>query len=36
MKEEITPLVGGFTGIIDVADKDYKEDYLDYLTEKYS
>lgn len=33
---EITPLVEGLTGIIEVSDKDHKEAYLDYLEEKYS
>lgn len=35
-KTPITPLVESLSGVIDVpADFDYKEEYRDYLSEKY-
>lgn len=34
-KVEITPFVESLSGVIDLADKNYKKDYSDYLNEKY-
>ena len=33
---EISPLVESLTGVIDLKNKDYRKDYTDFLSEKYS
>lgn len=33
---QITPLVESITGVIDLNNKDYRKDYTDYLSQKYS
>lgn len=35
-KSVITPLVESLTGVIDMKDKDYRKDYTDFLSKKYS
>jgi dsDNA-specific endonuclease/ATPase MutS2 len=35
-KTKISPLVKSLTGVIEHIDKDYKKDYKDFLSEKYS
>jgi dsDNA-specific endonuclease/ATPase MutS2 len=35
-KTKISPLVKSLTGVIEHIDKDYKKDYTDFLSEKYS
>ncbi|MDN3641795.1 DUF6364 family protein [Lutimonas halocynthiae] len=35
-KMKISPLVESLTGVIEHIDKDYKKDYTDFLSEKYS
>jgi len=35
-KTEITPLVESLTGVIDLKEKDYRKDYTDFLSQKYS
>ena len=35
-EDEITPLVKSLTGVIQLDDKDYKKDYVDFLNQKYS
>lgn len=35
-KVEVTPLVESLTGVIDLKDKDYRKDYTDFLSKKYS
>jgi len=35
-KIEISPLVKSLTGVIDLSDADYKKDYTDFLSQKYS
>ena len=32
----ISPLVKSLTGVISLQDKDYRKEYVDYLSEKYS
>lgn len=32
----ITPLVESLTGVIDIKEKDYRKDYTDFLSQKYS
>jgi dsDNA-specific endonuclease/ATPase MutS2 len=34
-KVEITPFVESLSGVINISKEDYKEDYSDYLNEKY-
>jgi len=34
-KVEITPFVESLSGVIHLSDNDYKNDYSDYLNEKY-
>ncbi|MDQ8006751.1 MAG: DUF6364 family protein [Pedobacter sp.] len=34
-KSKVTPLVESLTGVIKLEDKDYKEEYIDYLEKKY-
>lgn len=34
-KPKITPLVESLTGVLDLDNKDYKKDYIDYLDNKY-
>ncbi|MGK2862493.1 MAG: DUF6364 family protein [Chitinophagaceae bacterium] len=33
---QITPLVESLTGVIDLNIKDYRKDYTDFLSQKYS
>ncbi len=33
---EISPLVKSLTGVIDLNKKEYRKDYTDFLSEKYS
>lgn len=35
-KVKISPLVESLTGVIKLEDKDYKKDYTDFLSQKYS
>jgi hypothetical protein len=35
-KSVITPLVESLTGVIDMKDKDYRKDYTDFISKKYS
>ncbi|MCF6184202.1 MAG: DUF6364 family protein [Bacteroidales bacterium] len=35
-KKKISPLVKSLTGVIKLEDKDYKKNYADFLSEKYS
>lgn len=35
-KAEVTPLVESLTGVIDLKEKDYRKDYADFLSQKYS
>ncbi len=35
-KSKVTPLVESLTGVIDLKEKDYKKDYTDFLSQKYS
>jgi len=35
-KTKISPLVESLTGVISVEDSDYKKEYADYLSKKYS
>ncbi len=35
-KPEISPLVESLTGVIKIKNKDYKKDYSDFLSKKYS
>jgi hypothetical protein len=35
-KTKISPLVESLTGVISLEDTDYKKDYADYLSKKYS
>ena len=35
-KSVITPLVESLTGVIDMKGKDYRKDYTDFLSQKYS
>jgi len=34
--DEISPLVKSLTGVVQLNDKDYKKDYIDFLNQKYS
>ncbi len=34
--DEISPLVKSLTGVVQLDDKDYKKDYIDFLNQKYS
>lgn len=33
---EISPLVESLTGVIDLSEKNYRKDYTDFLSKKYS
>lgn len=35
-ENEITPLVESLTGVVEIEEKDYRKDYTDFLTEKYT
>jgi len=35
-KPVITPLVESLTGVIDMKEKDYRKDYKNFLSQKYS
>jgi len=35
-KSVITPLVESLTGVIDMKEKDYRQHYTDFLSQKYS
>ena len=35
-KSVITPLVESLTGVIDMKGKEYRKDYTDFLSQKYS
>ena len=35
-KVEISPLVESLTGVIELKNKDYRKDYTDFLSQKYS